>query len=176
MIRLFVALTLPEMLKQRLALLGGGVPGARWISAEQMHVTLRFIGEVDNALFADIRSALAEAHVEPFDLRLHGVGQFGDRRPHSVWAGVEKVEPLMRLNQKIESALQRIGLKPEGRRYTPHVTLARIKGSPRDKVGEFLSRHALFATEPFPVEEFVLFSSKLSSEGSRYREEAVYPL
>jgi 2'-5' RNA ligase len=176
MIRLFVALTLPEALKQRLSLLGGGVPGARWISPEQMHVTVRFIGEVDNAMAADIADALDQVRVPAFDLRLHGVGQFGDRKPHSLWAGIEKAEPLMRLHPKVDGALQRIGLKPEGRRYVPHITLARLKGSPREAVAEFLNRHALLTSEPFRVDQFTLFSSTLSSEGSRYRAEAVFPL
>lgn len=176
MLRLFIALTLPELLRQRLALLGCGVPGARWISAEQMHVTVRFIGEVDNAMAADIGIALEQVRVPAFDLRIQGVGQFGDRKPHSLWAGVDKAEALMRLQPKVDNALQRIGLPPEGRRYTPHVTLARLRQAPREAVADFLHRHALLASEPVRVDEFVLFSSTLSSEGSRYRAEAIYPL
>lgn len=176
MIRLFVALDLPEPLRQRLSLMGGGVPGARWQRPDQMHLTLRFIGEVELPLLADIGAALAGVTGAPFATRLTGMGQFGDRKPRAIWAGVERVEPLLRLQYKIEHALQRIGLSPEGRRYTPHVTLARLRNAPRDAVATFCQTHSLFGSEPFPVTAFHLYSSHLSSEGSRYLIEASFPL
>lgn len=176
MIRLFVALDLPDALRQRLALMGGGVPGARWQRPEQMHLTLRFIGEVEPPLFADICAALAGVTGAPFTTRLTGIGQFGDRKPRAIWAGVERVEPLLRLQHKIEHALQRIGLAPEGRRYTPHVTLARLRNAPREAVATFCQAHNLFGSEPFPVTCFHLYSSHLSSEGSRYLIEESFPL
>lgn len=176
MIRLFVALDLPETLRQRLSLMGGGVPGARWQRPDQMHLTLRFIGEVEPPLFADICAALAGVTGAPFTTRLGGVGQFGDRKPRAIWAGVERVEPLLRLQYKVEHALQRIGLPPEGRRYTPHVTLARLRNAPREAVAIFCQSHSLFASERFPVTSFHLYSSHLSSEGSRYLIEESFAL
>ena len=135
-----------------------------------------FIGEADGATGGAIDDALATIKVPPFTAELHGVGEFGGKRPHSLWAGVDDEAPLNHLNRKIESALQRIGLEAERRKFTPHVTLARLKGTPRGAVVDFLADHALFASAPFGVESFVLFSSHLASNGSLYRQEQVYAL
>ena len=176
MIRLFVALEIPEAVRTRLALLEGGVPGARWASEEQMHLTLRFIGEVDENVAHDIDDALAGIRAPGFTLELAGVGEFGGKNPRALWAGVRSNEALLHLQKKIETALHRIGLPAEERKFSAHVTLARLRAAPREKIVQFLTHHALFASGPFPVSRFVLFSSQLGSGGSVYHAERTYPL
>lgn len=175
--RLFVAIDLPAGVKQQLAAMCGGVPGAKWVSPETLHLTLRFIGEVDGTTFRDIRQALAEVRGEAFELRLAGVGQFGQRRRvRQLWAGIEAGAQLPRLQRRIETTLTGIGLEPERRKFHPHVTLARLRDAPLDRVAAFLAAHNLFASERFVAESFVLFSSFLSQSGAIHRAEAAYPL
>lgn len=176
MIRLFVALEIPEAIRQRLVLLQGGVPGARWQDTEQMHLTLRFVGEVDEDVGHDIDDALAMVRAPSFPLEIAGVGEFGGKIPRALWAGVRPNEALLHLQRKIETALQRLGLPAEERKFSPHITLARLKNAPRAKVIEFLTHHALFASGPFPVDRFALFSSELGSNGSVYHVERTYAL
>jgi 2'-5' RNA ligase len=176
MIRLFVALELPETVRDRLTALEGGVPCARWASAEQLHLTLRFIGEVDENVAHDIDDALGGVRAPSFTLELAGVGEFGGKKPRALWAGVRANEALSHLQRKIETALQRIGLPAEERKFSAHVTLARMRAAPREKVVQFLTQYALFASGPFPVNSFVLFSSLLGSGGSVYHAERFYQL
>jgi 2'-5' RNA ligase len=174
--RLFTALALPDPVADSLLALEAGVPGARWQRREQLHLTLRFIGEVDGRDAASIDDALATISAPAFTMELKGVGSFGGRVPRDLWAGVRASEPLVHLHRKIESALQRIGLEPDGRKFTPHVTLARLKGAHNGTVADYLTDHALYASAPFPVNVFILYSSKLTSNGSIYRPEKAYPL
>jgi 2''-5'' RNA ligase len=174
--RLFTALALPDEVAQPLLLMQAGVPGARWQKREQLHLTLRFIGEVDGAEANAIDDALAAITAPSFTLELKGVGSFGGKNPRDLWAGAAPNEALVHLNRKIESALQRIGLEPEARKFTPHVTLARLKNAPRGAVMDYLTDHALYASMPFAVTAFCLYSSKLTSDGSIYRVERAYPL
>ena len=176
MIRLFVALEIPEAVKDRLATLGGGVPGARWMSEDQLHLTLRFIGDVADNVAHDIDDTLVGLRAPGFNLELAGVGEFGGKNPRALWAGVRANDALLHLQRKIETALQRIGLPAEERKFTPHVTLARLKAAPREKVAAFLAHHSLFSSAQFPVHQFVLFSSHLGSGGSVYHAERIYPL
>lgn len=170
--RLFTALALPDALRDALAGLRTGIPGARWLEPEQLHLTLRFVGEVDGAQARDVLAALAQVDSPAFDVALQGVGQFGDKHPHTLWAGVAPSEPLLRLAAKIEQALQRAGFPPETRRYTPHVTLARLRSPSPARVAEFLSAQGLFRAPPFRAHEFVLFSSHLGQGGPIYTAEA----
>lgn len=174
--RLFVALSLPDAVKQPLLMMQGGVPGARWQSAEQMHLTLRFIGEVNGAAMADIDDALDGIDAPAFRLALKGVGAFGGRQPHAIWAGVEEERDLHHLNRKIESALQRIGLSADPRKFAPHVTLARLKGAPAGAVMDYLTDHALYAGARFMVDGFALFSSLTTASGGKYAIERRYAL
>ncbi|MEE8533749.1 MAG: RNA 2',3'-cyclic phosphodiesterase [Alphaproteobacteria bacterium] len=175
--RLFVAVDLPEALCRRLAAFCGGVPGARWLPVEQFHLTLRFIGEVDNGAFDDIAEALDDVHIEPFSLALSGVGHFPPRgTPRVLWVGVDDGAAAVRLHDKIEMRLQRLGLEPDARRFHPHITLARLKGAPLGKVRDFLAAHADFASEPVAVDAFHLYSSKLGAGGALHRIEASYDL
>lgn len=176
MIRLFVALDLPEDIRARLLALQGGVPGARWSTNEQLHLTLRFIGEVDGDVAHDIDDTLAAIRAPSFALELSGVGEFGGKNPRALWAGVKGSDALLHLQRKIETAMQRIGLPPEQRKYSPHISLARLKAAPRDKVVQFLTHGALFSAGPFPVNQFVLFSSHTSPSGAIYNPERIYRL
>lgn len=177
MIRLFVAIDLPEAVKASLARLGGGVPGAKWVSIENLHLTMRFIGEVDEDAAGDIAAALDQIRAPAFDLTLSGVGQFASRRaPRVLWVGVEKNQSLVHLNAKVESTLVRCGIAPDGRRFSPHVTLARLRGASRPRINSFVATNAMFTAGPVPVDSFILFSSFLGRGGAIHRPEAVYPL
>lgn len=173
MLRLFVGIALPPELKLRLSLLCAGVPGARWVDAGNLHLTLRFIGEVDEGLASDIDAALAQVRARRFELALAGVGQFGMRM---LWAGVARNEALLHLHDKIESALVRLGLAPEARRYAPHVSLARLKGTSEPRLQAYLAEHALFRAAPFAVDHFSLVASYLTKSGAIYEDQADYPL
>jgi 2'-5' RNA ligase len=180
MLRLFVGIDLPSELKLRLSLLCSGVPGAKWVDPGNFHVSLRFIGEVDEGIAADIDAALAQIHAPRFPLSLAGVGHFGSGdKARMLWVGVEKSQALLHLHGKVESALMRIGVPPETRRYAPHVTLARLKYVPSSslpKIQSFIAEHALVRAPPFDVERFSLVASYLTKSGPIYEDKADYPL
>ncbi|HXQ52075.1 MAG TPA: RNA 2',3'-cyclic phosphodiesterase [Stellaceae bacterium] len=173
MLRLFVAIDLPPELKLAVSLLCSGVPSARWVDAGNLHVTLRFIGEVDDGAASDIDEALARIDAPRFSLTLASVGHFGTRM---LWVGVERQPALFHLYEKIESAIVRLGFEPEGRRFAPHVTLARLKGQADARVQGFLAEHALFRAAPFPVNHFSLVASYLTKSGAIYEDQADYGL
>ena len=177
MYRLFVAIDLPPEIKKELGAISFGLPGARWVDADQLHLTLRFIGEVDGGLYRDIKEMLATVTMVPFALRLQGLGHFPPRkRPRVLWVGIEANDLLMRLRGRIESTLIRGGLEPEGRKYSPHITIARLQDTPVVKVGDFIAANGLFATTAFTVRDFLLYSSKLTPKGAIHTVEASYPL
>ncbi|MBC6404817.1 MAG: RNA 2',3'-cyclic phosphodiesterase [Rhodospirillales bacterium] len=177
MLRLFVALSLPEAVRAQLNGIAGRLSAARWLDRDSYHITLRFIGEIDGGLAGDLADELAGLDGRGFELSLAGLGHFGDGpKARALWARVEKTEPLLRLQQKVEQALRRAGCKPERRRFTPHVTLARLYNTPPDALYSFILRHSLLRLGPFPVKDFVLYRSFLRGEGALYRAEAVYPL
>ncbi|HVO15674.1 MAG TPA: RNA 2',3'-cyclic phosphodiesterase [Alphaproteobacteria bacterium] len=177
MIRLFVGLALPEAVQRQLDSLCAGVPGARWVATESRHLTLRFIGDVPESVAADVDDALSEIESPAFDMTLEGISQFSNRsQARMIWIGTERNERLMHLAAKVESAVVRAGLEPEGRKFIPHVTLARLKDVRVDQLGPYLADHALFRAGPFDVDRFVLFSSFLSRNGAIYTPEAEYPL
>jgi RNA 2',3'-cyclic 3'-phosphodiesterase len=177
MIRLFVALALPAAIKTQLAMLAGGIPGARWLPPENYHLTLRFIGEVEHWRADEIDQALANIRARPFALSLRGVGTFEKAgRFSGLWVGVEKTDQLTFLQAKVEAALQRIGLEPERKRFAPHVSLARIDKAPPEKVIGYVQAHNLFRAPPVEVEHFTLFSSRLGKEAAVYVPEVEYEL
>jgi 2'-5' RNA ligase len=176
MMRLFAALALPDFVAEQLKLMQSGVPGARWMDREQLHLTLRFIGEVDGRDAAAIDDVLSQIHSSRFTLELKGVGQFGGKTPRALWAGVRNQDELVLLQRRIESALQRVGLTPEERKFSPHVTLARLRATPPGRVMDYLTDHALFTSGPFDVNAFILYSSKPTAGGSLYRAERAYAL
>src|SRR5690349_4525489 len=138
--RLFVALPLPDDVAESLVRIQAGVPGARWQTREQLHLTLRFIGEVDGREQSAAHDALFAIDAPAFSLALHGVGEFGGKRPAALWAGVRSSEPLMHLQKKIETALMRVGFASDRQRYLPHVTLARLRGTQQGHVMDYLTR------------------------------------
>ncbi len=166
--RLFTALEVPAHLTARLEMLRGRLPGARWISPESYHLTLRFCGDIDEPRADDFVEALTEVFIEPFSLRLSGVGSFGGRKPRAVWVGVEPCEPLMRLQRAHERAARKAGLPPETRNFSPHVTIARLRAAQPGAVADYLSAVGTFQAEPFDVEQFVLMSAREGSGGGPY--------
>jgi 2'-5' RNA ligase len=174
--RLFTGLEIPAELGEALSLLRGGLPGARWIDPENYHLTLRFVGDVDDDVAHEVASVLGRVRRSRFDLRLDGLSSFGGKRPRAVVAGVAPQPAVMELQAEHERLMQRVGLEPEGRKYTPHVTLARLRDSSSLEVAEYLSARAAFRSSPFPVSRFVLFSSRASTGGGPYVVEAAYPL
>lgn len=180
--RLFVAIDLPEAIRQKLATICYGLPGARWVSADPndgqtMHLTVRFIGEVDGGLANNIADALGNIEGKPFDLKVKDTGHFPPRgEPKVIWAGVAANEKLSALRNQIERTLVEQGIEAEKRKYTPHITLARLHDTPADWVARYLSEHALFSCDPFTVSEFHLYSSQLSSKGAIHTKEYTYPL
>ena len=174
--RLFTGLEIPAETALRLSFLRGGLHRAVWIDRESYHITLRFIGDVDEHTADEVADAMARIRRKSFDIRINGIDSFGGRQPHSVFARVEPVPALMELQAEQERILQRIGLMPEGRKYTPHVTIARTKGSTSRDVVEWLSLRGGFSAGSFNVGRFVLFSSKASRGGGPYSVEEGYPL
>jgi 2'-5' RNA ligase len=189
MIRLFVALAIPEGIAQSLMLLQGGVPGTRWQTREQLHLTLRFIGEVDGSDLDAIDDTLAGIMAPDFTLQLHGVGQFGMGREHKgrggmasgqaqqqLWAGVRPNPALEHLQRKVDTAIRRVGQPQDAHKFTPHVTLGRLRHADTEKVVDWLTYHALYTSAEFAVEAFGLYSSHPTGDGSVYAEEEFYPL
>jgi len=174
--RLFTGIEIPTIIAQGLSLLRGGLPGARWIDPENYHLTLRFIGDVDGAVGRDVMQMLGGVRRAPFELALDRLDQFGGRKPRAVFAGVTPIPALIELQAEHERILQRLGLPPESRKYSPHVTLARLRETSAHQVADYLASRALFRSPAFPVSRFVLFSSKASTGGGPYVVEAAYPL
>jgi 2'-5' RNA ligase len=175
--RLFVGLTLPDMVRFRLDIVRGPIPGARWIEPENMHVTLRFVGDIDNRQADELVSFLDGISLPPFEVKVRDVGVFGGRDPRIIWAGVDGGEPLAQLHRAIERATRMSGLPPETREFRPHVTLARLnKGTNPEVIARFLGSRARLELEAFQVTEFALFSSRPHVGGGPYVVENVFPL
>jgi RNA 2',3'-cyclic 3'-phosphodiesterase len=176
--RLFVAIDLPDAMKNALGALCTGIPGAKWVKREQMHLTLRFIGDVDDEQSEAIKNELASAQATAFEMNLEGVGQFPTKgKARVLWVGVKAPPALSDLQGKVNNALDKLGIQPEDHPFSPHITLARFKTPPpQDNMRQFFTKNADFKTEPFTVEAFILFASELRPEGLVYRKEGVYSL
>jgi 2'-5' RNA ligase len=174
-IRLFAALGLPPEIALSLGEHQGGLKGARWRPPESLHVTLRFFGEISEDVAADLDAELAGVASPSFSLDLEGVGCFGEGRDiNAVWAGVAESAELARLAHACEAAARRCGLKPDTRRYHPHVTLAYLRRPQPMAVAAWIQANNLLRSPAFPIEHFGLYSSRLGREGSRYQRERVY--
>lgn len=174
--RLFVAIRPPRPVRERLLATMGGISGARWQSEDQLHLTLRFIGDIDRRQAEDVDAALGAIPYPPFEIKLAGVGFFESRgKPDSVWAGVAPAGPLGALHRKVDQALVRAGLEPERRAYLLHITLARL-GRHAGPIGGFLEQAGALASPLFPVDRFALFESDLTAERAVYSILADYPL
>ena len=176
MLRLFVGIEFPPELKLHLSMLSTSIPGAKWVDAGNFHLTLRFIGEVSEAVAADIDAALGRVRARRFTLQLAGTGVFGGGKPRALWVGVERDPDLVALRDRIEQALTRIGLEPEQRKFAPHVTLARLRDPALGQLGDFLAMNAQFRAAPLAVERFSLIASFPTKAGSIYEDQADYPL
>jgi 2'-5' RNA ligase len=173
--RIFTALEIPSEIGQSLAILRGGVPGARWIDPENYHLTLRFIGDIDDALASEIALMLDGVSRMAFDLRLEELTSFGGHKPRAIVAVAAPTRQLFELQAEHERLMRRIGLEPEGRKYTPHVTLARLRNASSRHVADYLATRP-YRSAAFHVARFVLYSSRASVGGGPYVVEASYPL
>jgi 2'-5' RNA ligase len=174
--RIFTGLEIPAEVGQVLALSRGGLPGARWIDPENYHITLRFIGDVDASIAHEVASLLHRVNRQPFDLRLDSLSSFGGNKPRALVASVASSPSLLELQAEHERLMRRIGLEPEGRKYTPHVTLARLRDASSRQVADYLAARGYFPPLTFRVERFVLYSSRASVGGGPYVVEAAFPL
>ncbi len=177
MYRLFVAVDLPEEVRRAVAAIGGNLGGARRVPTDQLHLTLRFIGDADEKLFAALKAALSSVSAAPFPLALSGVGHFPPgRHPRVLWVGMDASEPLLELQREVELTLIGTGISPDERHFSPHITIARLKDTPPAAVLALEERHRTFASAPFQVAEFHLYSSILTRDGAIHKREATYPL
>lgn len=174
--RLFVAIRPPEEVRDLLIDAMDDSPALRWVGDEQLHLTLRFIGEVERPLANDIAAALQELRSPAFELRVSGVGKFERRSGGALWAGVGPKEPIAALAAKVERALQQVGLEPEHRAFSPHITLARWNRRNAEAVEGFLRQNSDLRSATFPADRFILFESHLSRHGAHYEEIAAFPL
>ncbi|HEX2529480.1 MAG TPA: RNA 2',3'-cyclic phosphodiesterase [Geminicoccus sp.] len=174
--RIYIALDLPEDVVDQVDRLCVGLPDVRWTDADDLHVTLRFIGEVDHATFEEIGEALADVSAPPFDLQLQGVGHFPPRgQPTTLWLGVAPSEGLQTLKRRVDRHLASLGIPADPRKYAPHLTIARIRAPlPESRFGSFLKRLSLYRSEPFSISGFTLYSSLLRTEGAIHTPEARY--
>jgi RNA 2',3'-cyclic 3'-phosphodiesterase len=174
--RLFTGLEIPSALAGELAMLRGGLSGARWIDAENYHLTLRFIGDIDEATARDVRSCLERIRLPPFTVTIEGLSSFGGAKPRALIARAKPVPRLVELQAQQDRLIRRTGVPPEGRKFIPHVTLARLRAASCAAVAEYLASRGGFFSRHFEATRFVLFSSKASTGGGPYIVEAAYPL
>jgi 2'-5' RNA ligase len=165
--RLFVAIRPPAEVRGQLLDLMRGVPAIRWQDDAQLHLTLRFIGEVERPIAEDLAAELERIRFENFAIALDGVGRFVQRRGGALWAGVTPKDQLRALAQKVERACQAAGLPPERRAFHPHITLARwSRAAP--ELDPFLRHHAGLKSDPWEIGNFILYESRLGSDGAHY--------
>lgn len=177
MIRLFVAYDMPDDVRMLICGMGATIPGARAVPAEQLHLTLKFIGDVEGSMLADIRRALAQISTPPLIISLRGVGHFPPRgNPRVLWCGISPEMETIQLRNSIEKSLADIGIPRERRKFSPHVTLARLRNSPLKRVTQFLAGNSMFETPSFRVDTFRLYSSSLSHGGAVHTVQAEFPM
>ena len=174
--RLFTGLEIPGDVAFDLDLMRGGISGARWIDRDSYHITLRFMGDIDEGLAREIAYELEGVEARPFQLRLAGCGVFGGNKPHALFMGVEESAELRRLQAMHERICQALGLPAESRKFAPHVTLARLKDADLQALHSFIASHNLYKSRVFEVARFVLFSSRPSRGGGLYAVEESYRL
>jgi len=175
MLRLFTALEIPPDIRQRLSTLQSGLEGVRWVEPENFHITLRFLGDIPEDMAAEADEALEKIPFSPVDVEIEGVGAFGGAKPHALYASVKSNPDLTLLQSRHESAMRRIGMAPETRNYTPHVTLARLNRIEPERVYRYIEAHNLFACPRFTAGRVALLSSRPSKGGGPYVAERYYP-
>jgi RNA 2',3'-cyclic 3'-phosphodiesterase len=174
--RLFVAIRPPDEIRDRLIDSMGDSPELRWVHDDNLHLTLRFIGEVERPLAEDIAVALSRVRSNRFELHITGVGVFEQRNGGALWAGVQPKEPVAALAAKVERACVAAGFEPERRTFHPHITLARWNRREAQAAQAFLEHNRTLASKAFAVDRFILYESRLSRHGAHYEEIADYPL
>ena len=174
MMRLFTGVGLPPDVALDLKIMQGGVSGARWIDAQSFHITLRFIGDIDDGLGREVAMGLERLDMRPFELSLKGIGVFGGNKPHAIIAQVAESAELRRLQLAQERMCQSLGLNPEPRKFIPHVTLARLRDFDPQDLRNFVESHALYRSRSFTVQQFNLYSSRPSRGGGPYAVEETY--
>ncbi len=174
--RLFTGLELPASVAGQMALARGGVVGARWLDPEDYHITLRFLGDVDGRLARDVAETLGEIRRPTTPVRFESLSWFGAGRPRAIVAKVKPDPALIDLQAEQERRLRRVGVAPETRKFTPHVTLARLRGVGVVAMADYLASRGALAVEAFTAERFVLYSARDGSGGGPYIVEAAYPL
>jgi 2'-5' RNA ligase len=174
--RLFAGIELPEDVRDQLSDLSRPLPGAKWVDDDDFHITLRFVGDIEGRAAREFTELLAEIEADAFEIKLEGLGTFGGNEPRTLWAGISPSPQLDALARACDRAARNAGLPPEARPFKPHVTLARLRGTPPEIVARALQQIGAFRTEPFQVDEMVLFSSKPKVGGGPYVVEATYPL
>jgi len=173
--RLFTAIEIPRLVRQHLALVRAPLAGAKWIEAEDMHITLRFAGDIDGRTAEEFADLLADIRAKPFPIQIKGIGAFGGREPRVLWAGVEAGDGLDALYRANERAARAAGIEPAARNFKPHVTLARMRGARQHMVARFLEENGSLRTEPFLATRFVLLSARPGSGGPPYGVEEAFP-
>ena len=174
--RLFTGIEIPSDIGAELAMLRGGLPNARWIEPEDYHVTLRFVGDVGVAMANEIALELDSVRRRDLTINIEGVGVFGGDKPRAVIARVSATGALCTLQGEHERLMRRIGVSPELRKFTPHVTLARLRGADSRSVAAYIEARGVFRPLAFRAPRFVLYSSRESTGGGPYIVEAEYPL
>lgn len=175
--RLFIAVPLPQGVKQKLSDLKQPIEGMRWQNKEQMHLTLKFVGEVDEPTVNTLREELVNIEHRKFSMTISGIGYFPEgKQPKVVWAGVEENDALSSLHKKVEEYCQNAGIDPENRPFKPHVTIGRTNSTPKRAVTSFINQHKNFAVHDISINKFVLYESKLHPEGARHHCLQSYPL
>ncbi len=173
--RLFIAIDLPEEIKEGVISLCSGLPGARWVPDDQLHLTLRFLGEVDHSLFSELYNRLDEIRLKSFPLHLKGLGIFPTaQKPRVLWVGLKKSAPLMELRKRTDSVLRHLDIPLEKKKFSPHITIARLHKTPSPRLGTYLANNNLFRQPPFRVNSFRLYSSILKPKGAIHTCEAEY--
>lgn len=167
--RLFAAIPLPDFVQAELLNLFAPMDGAKWVEEGAYHLTLEFFGEVNKHELVDLTDAFAAMEWNEFDLTLQSVGYFGSQKtPRVLYAGVNEVEELTMLHKKIHRIAKEIGLTLEERKFKPHVTLARLKGTPYEHIGPFMAQFSLFKTRPFTIKHFHIYRSHLGASSAYY--------
>lgn len=173
--RLFTGIRIPSHIATQLTLLQAGLASARWIDPSDFHITLRFFGDMDNTQANDLTQSLNSIASKPFTIKLNTLGTFGGNKPRMLWAAIAPSDPLSNLYQAHETLAQRLGFKAEGRKFTPHITLARFKAGRAPQLGQYLAEYNDYHPLTMEVTDFCLYSAKESTGGGPYLIEAQYP-
>ncbi len=175
MARLFTGIEIPEHIRTELTHFQSGLTDARWIAPENFHLTLRFAGDIDDRLADDFIDFLQMIECPPIEIKLNGLGSFGGKKPRAIWVGVEQSPELMQLQHAHEMAAQKSGLEPETRKFTPHVTLARLRYVSPEAVARYFQERGSVTLPAFELERTVLFSARPGGGGGPYRVETAFP-